>query len=62
MTPAQEEHRADHVRLHDALDELLADYQLHTDRLLGKATIMELMQWSYQQTLDPTVPADDMED
>lgn len=45
-----------HVDLHRALDELMADYVGHTRRLLGQTTMIEFMQWSYEQTLNPTEP------
>lgn len=50
-----EEHRERHKILHAHLDELFADYienhpsqTAFTDR-----PIMELLEWSYQQTLNP---------
>ncbi len=48
------EHRARHVLLHQMLDELLADYITHSNRLLSETSVMELMQWSYSQTVNPT--------
>ena len=56
MTP--EEHRARHRHLHKALDELIADYLDHQPierfRFLSETTVMELMEWSFQQTRNPT--------
>lgn len=49
-----EEHRARHVALHQALDELVADFIVHTGWFPSRATIFELMDWSHQQTLEPT--------
>jgi len=54
----KEEHRKRHVQLHEALDELIGDWLrydgLPSGRLLSDASIMDLVEWSYQQTLDPT--------
>jgi hypothetical protein len=56
MTP--EEHRKRHIKLHKALDELLADYLRHEGRegLKGPSTItvLDLMRWSHIQTVTPT--------
>lgn len=51
MTPAQ--HKRRHVRLHKALDELAADFLSHTGKLLSKTTVMALLEWSHQQTINP---------
>ena len=53
----EEEHRERHVELHRMLDELLADFisgKSNKSALLSKTSIMELMYWSYEQTLKPT--------
>ena len=43
------------MRLHRSLDELLADFIGHNhDKYPSRTTIMELVRWSHQQTLDPT--------
>ncbi len=42
-----------HVLLHGYLDELVADMIRSTHALLSKTTIMELMEWSYRQTVNP---------
>lgn len=53
-----EEHKQRHVELHKALDELAADWMDHQSasngRLFSNTTIMELMEWSHLQTLNPT--------
>lgn len=60
MTKA--EHIARHKELHRALDELVADWigcgetMAERPRLPSKWTIMELIQWSHQQTIDPEEP------
>jgi len=53
MTP--EEHKQRHVELHKKLDELVADRIIYDkDFLPTKSTVMELIEWSYHQTLNPT--------
>lgn len=49
------DHKTRHVFLHDCLDELVADYISQNNKLMSETTVMELMEWSYQQTLNPTV-------
>lgn len=49
-----EQHRARHVALHQALDELLADFIVHTRQMPSVTTLKDLMEWSHQQTIDPT--------
>jgi hypothetical protein len=53
----EDEHRAHHVRLHRALDELFADYVAHqplsASQFLGRP-ILALIEWSHQQTIQPT--------
>ncbi len=57
-----EEHRARHVQLHRAFDELLADWLRHQplDRpqCVADTPIAVLIDWSYQQTINPTEPRD----
>lgn len=50
-----------HKRLHQALDELVADFIMHhrwapgmdRPKLPSNTRVLELMQWSHQQTVDP---------
>ena len=51
------EHKARHEELHRALDELLADWIRHAGGLPSES-VHALMQWSHQQTIAPTEPAD----
>jgi len=51
MTPF--EHKERHVFLHKCLDELVADYIAKTGKRLSNSTIMELVQWSHDQTIKP---------
>ena len=53
MTEA--EHKSRHLELHDALDALLADFIGHTERLPSETTVMELLEWSFGQTQNPTL-------
>jgi hypothetical protein len=49
------EHLAQHRLLHASLDELIADFLTHNrDKLPSTTTLMELMAWSHQQTIEPT--------
>jgi hypothetical protein len=51
---APEQHRQRHIELHRAFDELAADFLTHNKgRLMSETSIMELAQWSHQQTLNP---------
>lgn len=49
----KEQHKHRHVELHRMLDELLADYIKHTNKLLSKSSLIELMEWSFKQTTNP---------
>jgi len=42
-----------HKELHRSLDELLADFIDHTKRFPSKTTVIEFMEWSFKQTIDP---------
>lgn len=50
----KEEHIKRHIELHKSLDELLADFMNHTKKSLTKTNLMEFMNWSYSQTIEPT--------
>ena len=53
----QEKHRDQHVKLHQALDELLADFLAqHPRKLPSNTSVTELMRWSYRQTVSPAAP------
>jgi len=49
-----EEHREHHLKLHRALDELLADFITQTGRRPSETTVMEFLTWSSGQTVNPT--------
>lgn len=50
-----EEHKLRHEKLHQKLDELLADFLYHNpDKLPSNTTLSEFMQWSHEQTRKPT--------
>ena len=58
----RDEHIARHKKLHEALDELVADFITHNgigDYLLGKVSIMRLIEWSCEQTKNPTESNDE---
>jgi hypothetical protein len=50
----KDKHKKRHQKLHKAFDELLADFISHTQKTPSKSTIMELIEWSSQQTKNPT--------
>lgn len=50
----KKEHIDRHIILHKNLDELLADFIGITKKLPSQTTIIELINWSYQQTKNPT--------
>lgn len=50
----REAHRVQHARLHAALDELVADWMVHTNKTPSQATIADLIRWSADQTYSPT--------
>jgi hypothetical protein len=51
-----EQHKAHHKTLHEHLDELAADYiwQNEKPKMLSNTTILELLNWSCEQTKNPT--------
>ncbi len=57
----KEEHRQRHIELHRAFDELLADWILHTPTGYENTSksVLELIQWSHTQTIEPTESEDD---
>lgn len=48
------EHFKRHELLHDELDELVADFITHTKLMPSRTTISVLLNWSYEQTENPT--------
>ena len=52
---SEQEHKERHVELHKKLDELLADFIEQTGKTPSHTTVMELLQWSYEQTQTPSV-------
>jgi hypothetical protein len=48
------DHRQHHIELHEALDELVADWITNTDGRPSTSTVLDLMRWSNLQTLSPT--------
>jgi hypothetical protein len=50
-----ERHRKRHVALHEAFDELIADYLFQVKGSLpSTTTTLQLMAWSHAQTIEPT--------
>jgi len=54
VTDEEEQLRQYHLAAHQALDQLVARWAFCTGRLFSQATIMELIMWSHQQTIQPT--------
>lgn len=49
----KEDHIERHKGLHQCLDELIADYLTQTGKGLRNTNLMELIEWSFQQTINP---------
>jgi hypothetical protein len=49
-------HMQRHRELHEAFNELVADYISLTHALPSRSTIADLMKWSFEQTKNPTGP------
>ena len=49
-----EQHRARHVELHKMVDELVADWISHTRGRPSQSTVLELLEWSAAQAVEPT--------
>ena len=47
------EHIKRHKKLHGSLDELVADFIGHTKKYPSKTSIMEFMEWSAKQIVNP---------
>ena len=43
-----------HKGLHKSLDQLTACYLYTTQKSLDSTSVMDLMEWSYQQTINPS--------
>ena len=54
MKDAQVEHKRLHIKLHQSLDELVADFITHTGNRPSNATILDLIRWSADQTDNPS--------
>lgn len=46
----EEEHREQHIESHKVLDGVVADFLHNTDKGPSMATVMELLEWSHEQT------------
>ena len=49
-----EEHKQRHKKLHKALDELMADFMMHTGKFISRTSLKDLMEWAFEQTKNPT--------
>ena len=50
----EKEHLKRHKMLHENLDELVAEFIMYTKALPSRSTVMELIEWSHQQTVLPS--------
>jgi len=50
----KEQHKQKHIKLHRSLDELLADFIIHTGKRPSETSLMELLDWAFEQTKEPT--------
>ncbi len=48
------EHKDRYLKLHKYLDELIGDWIMNTGKLPSQCTAMDLMEWSYKETTNPT--------
>lgn len=46
----EKKHKERHQLLHKELDELVADFIQETGKLPSETKLMELMEWSFEQT------------
>ena len=53
FTMEKEKHKLRHIKLHKMLDELIADFIRHTNKMPSTTTLHDLMVWSYEQTIEP---------
>lgn len=53
-TEEKEEHKKVHIALHNALDELVADWIQNTGGFPSQSTILHLMSWAHAQIENPT--------
>lgn len=51
----ENEHKQRHIELHKNLNELVVNFIQHNDgALLSQTSVMDLMRWSHEQTINPT--------
>ena len=58
----EQKHIRRHQQLHNCLDELLADWISQENILPSEVTVMELMKWSLEQSVKPTLPVNQEHD
>ena len=46
-------HKQRHLELHRSFDELIGDWIAQTNPIPSKATVMDLINWSYKQSRKP---------
>ncbi len=55
----EKEHKERHQKLHEALDELAADWIQHSKSRPSQINLLEFIQWSGKQAQAPDHPADE---
>jgi archaellum component FlaC len=48
-------HKERHKMLHRYLDELVADFIIHTKKTLNETNLLEFMEWSSKQIKEPDI-------
>jgi len=46
-------HKKLHIELHESLNELIDDYLFQSEKHLGNITVVDLLEWSYRQQIQP---------
>jgi len=54
MKKTKKQHKERHKLLHEYLDELIGDYITQRSKGLSATSLLEFVEWSYLQTLNPT--------
>jgi hypothetical protein len=52
----KKEHIAQHIKWHEAINELIKDFVLHTNQSPRETSLLTLLEWSYCQTKNPLEP------
>ena len=61
MKRTKEETKELHIQFHRSLDQLIACYIDETEKTLTDTNLVEFIEWSYKQTLNPSCFKEDEE-